>query len=137
MKVIQGVKWITKGMALVALMSTASTASGTTRFYVECYTSGSAQADMSKEYAYRLKAQGVPEFVENGININLDEDKIISGGDNRLKRLVDIAFHPLESSKNHRLLTGLLRMNWGTSLFSIMIIIREGEGGRGVPRPPS
>ena len=60
-----------------------------------------------------------------------------SGGDNRLKRLVDIAIHPLESSKNRRLLTGLLRMNWGASLFSIMIIIREGEGGRGVPRPPS
>jgi hypothetical protein len=82
-KVIQGVKWITKGMALVALMSTASTASGTTRFYVECYTSGSAQADMSKEYAYRLKAQGVPEFVENGININLDEDKITLSVDSK------------------------------------------------------
>jgi hypothetical protein len=60
-----------------------------------------------------------------------------SGGDNRLKRLVELAIHPLESSKNHCLLTGLLRMNWGACLFSIMIIIREGEGGRGVPRPPS
>lgn len=83
MQVLQGVKWIAKGMALVALMSTASKASGTTRFYVECYTSGSAKRDMSKEYAYRLKAQGFPEFVKNGININLDEDKIILSVDSK------------------------------------------------------
>lgn len=38
---------------------------------------------MSKEYAYRMKAQGVPEFVENGININLDEDKIILSVDSK------------------------------------------------------
>ncbi|MBD0346742.1 MAG: hypothetical protein ICV63_18335, partial [Coleofasciculus sp. Co-bin14] len=27
-------------------------------------------------YAYRLRAQGFPEYVKNGININLVEDKI-------------------------------------------------------------
>jgi phytoene dehydrogenase-like protein len=35
-----------------------------------------------------------------------------SGGDNRLKRLVELAFHPVESSKNISLLTGLLQMSF-------------------------
>jgi hypothetical protein len=35
-----------------------------------------------------------------------------SGGDKPLKRLAELAFHPLESSKNSSLLTGLLRMNF-------------------------
>ena len=35
-----------------------------------------------------------------------------SGGDNPLKRLAELAFHPVESSKNSSLLTGLLRMNF-------------------------
>src|SRR5919202_4711791 len=58
----------------------------------------------------------------------------ISGGDNRLKRLVELSFHPLESSKNSRLLTGLLRIKLGADLYSIMIII---GGGRGWARYPS
>jgi DNA polymerase sigma len=76
-KVLQGVKWVVEGMALVVLISTSSTASEKTRFYVECYTSGSAAGDTSKEYAYRLRSQGFPEPVDNGININLDEKKIL------------------------------------------------------------
>jgi hypothetical protein len=35
-----------------------------------------------------------------------------SGGDKPLKRLVELAFHPVESSKNISLLTGLLRMSF-------------------------
>ncbi|HEY9613747.1 hypothetical protein [Allocoleopsis sp.] len=38
------------------------------------------------------------------------EGFITSGGDNRLKRLVELGFHPLESSKDISLLTGLLRI---------------------------
>jgi hypothetical protein len=37
---------------------------------------------------------------------------VVSRGDNRLKRLAGLDFPPLESSKNRRLLTGLLRMNF-------------------------
>lgn len=73
---LKGIKKVVGGMALVALISTSSTGAETPKFYVECYTSGAANGDTSKTYAYRLKAQGFPEYVKNGININLVEDKI-------------------------------------------------------------
>lgn len=84
MKVLQAVNWVAGGISLVVLISASSTASGTPRFYVECYTSGSAHGDTSKQYAYRLKAQGFPERVENGININLDENKIVLSVESKL-----------------------------------------------------
>jgi WD40 repeat protein len=37
---------------------------------------------------------------------------LTSGGDNPLKRLIELAFHPVESSKNISLLTGLLQMSF-------------------------
>jgi acetyl-CoA acetyltransferase len=39
-------------------------------------------------------------------------DLYISGGDNRLKGLAELAIHPLESLKNLSLLTGLLRISF-------------------------
>jgi hypothetical protein len=39
-------------------------------------------------------------------------DPSVSGGDNPLKRLIELAFHPVESSKNISLLTGLLQMSF-------------------------
>jgi hypothetical protein len=39
-------------------------------------------------------------------------ERVSSGGDNPLKRLAELAFHPLEYSKYFSLLTGLLRMNF-------------------------
>lgn len=77
MNVLQDIKWVVGGIALMTLITTSSMASGTSRFFVECYTSGAAKGDGSKEYAYRLRAQGFPESVANGININLDEKNII------------------------------------------------------------
>jgi Uma2 family endonuclease len=44
------------------------------------------------------------------------EEREGSEGDNPLKRLAELAFHPVESSKNSSLLTGLLRMNFSVIL---------------------
>lgn len=51
-----------------------------------------------------------------------------SGGDNHLKSLAELAFHPLECSKHIGLLTGLLRMKFLRSHFFIMIIMAERGG---------
>jgi hypothetical protein len=63
--------------------------------------------------------------------------KITSGGDNPLKRLVELAIHPVEFSKNNHLLTGLLQMSFELPCSRSRIIILVGEGGRGTPRPSS
>jgi hypothetical protein len=46
-------------------------------------------------------------------------------GDNQVKRLAELGFHPLESSKTLSLLTGLLRIDFWASWFSHKSILFE------------
>jgi hypothetical protein len=75
--------WITKSLALLALMSTSSTSAELPRFFVECHALGSAQGDTAKEYGYHMRAHGFPEVVKNGININLDEKNLVLSVDTK------------------------------------------------------
>jgi hypothetical protein len=73
-----GIQVLSTGMALVALMSASSTlAVGKTRFFVECHSFVSAGGNATGNYAYHLRSYGFAESVENGVDINLDEEKIV------------------------------------------------------------
>ncbi len=69
--------WITKSVALLAVMSTSSTAAELPRFFIECHAAGSTHGDNAKEYGYHMRAHGFPEVLKNGININLDEKNLV------------------------------------------------------------
>ncbi len=58
--------------------------------------------------AYAVK-KILEKFGEYRVDVLVDGS---SGGDNPLERLVKLAFHPVESSKNISLLTGLLRISF-------------------------
>lgn len=77
MKLVQGVQWVARNLVLVVAIATSSTASEAPRFFIECYASGSAPGDSSKVYGYRLRARGFSEVTKNGIDINLDENRIL------------------------------------------------------------
>ncbi len=83
MKVLQGLNWLARSLALLAVMSTSSTASELPRFFVECHASGSVQGNSAKEYGYHMRAHGFPEVVKNGININLDEKNLVLSVDTK------------------------------------------------------
>ncbi|MEW6498063.1 MAG: hypothetical protein AB1589_37010 [Cyanobacteriota bacterium] len=77
MNVLQTVKWTASSLVFVTLMSSSATATGMPRFFVECHAADTAQNDTSQQYWYHLRAHGFAERVENGININLDEKKMV------------------------------------------------------------
>lgn len=77
MNVLNGAQVLFIGMALVALMTPSSTAQRKTRFFVECHSFVPALGTIKKDYAYHMRSYGFPQPVENGVDINLDEDKII------------------------------------------------------------
>lgn len=83
MKVLKGSKLFTASIALVALSNLSSTASGTPRFFVECHSAGSVNGEVSQDYFYHMRAYGSPEKVENGIDINLDEEKMVLSVESR------------------------------------------------------
>jgi hypothetical protein len=83
MQILQSVKGLAGVLALVAQVNAPSRTLENVRFYVECYTSGSPPGNLGQDYAYRLKAQGFPERVQNGININLNQEKIVLSVDSK------------------------------------------------------
>lgn len=83
MKLVQGIQGVAKNLVLVVAIATASTASEAPQFFIECYASGSAPGDSSKVYGYHLRARGFSEFAENGIDINLDEKRILLSVDTK------------------------------------------------------
>ncbi len=83
MKVAQGARFLAIGMAVVALSSLSSAASQTSKFFVECHSFVAAEGNISKDYAYHLRAFGYPEKVANGIDINLDQENVVLSVDSR------------------------------------------------------
>lgn len=77
MNVLNSVQVLSIGMAVVALMTPSSTAQRKARFFVECHSFVPAQGTIKQDYAYHMRSHGFPESGENGVDINLDEDKII------------------------------------------------------------
>ena len=81
--IVQIVQWTAGSLVFVTLMSSASTATRIPRFFVECHAADTPQNDTAKQYWYHLRAHGVAERVENGININLDEKKMVLSVDTK------------------------------------------------------
>lgn len=77
MNVLHGVQVLSIGMAVVALMTLSSTAQRKARFFVECHSFVAARATIKQDYAYHMRSYGFPETGDNGVDINLDEDKIV------------------------------------------------------------
>ena len=84
MNVLNGVQVLSIGMAVVALMTPSSTAQRKTRFFVECHSFIPARGTIKQDYAYHMRSYGFPEPVDNGVDINLDEDKIVLSVETRL-----------------------------------------------------
>lgn len=81
LKVAPRVKFLASAIAAV-VTSVSSRAAETPKFFVECHSFVAAR-DISKDYAYHLKAFGYLEKVANGIDINLDEENIVLSVDSR------------------------------------------------------
>ncbi|MEC5030134.1 MAG: hypothetical protein SAL07_09485 [Oscillatoria sp. PMC 1051.18] len=53
------------------------------KFYVECHSFIPASEQIEQDYGYHLRAFGYGEPVENGVNINLDENNIFLSVDSK------------------------------------------------------